>query len=74
MTRSGVCGFAWVVGGGEQPGQAFFPKLPQPAAEGTIGEPERIGLCFGRSLPSQAGSDRMVPLLSFVSDGHIIKS
>src|SRR5262245_35864614 len=59
---------------GCESGHAFFPKLPQPTTDGAVREPERARLFFRRSLPGQAGGNRVISLLSFASDGHFIKT
>src|SRR5262245_64506534 len=65
---------AWIFSRREQSGHAFFPKLPQPTADGAVREPERVRLFFRRSLPGQARGNRMIALLSLTSDGHFIKT
>src|SRR5262249_60123016 len=65
---------AWIFSRREESRHALFPKLPQPTADGAVGDPERIRLFFRRALSSYAGSNCMVPLLSFASDGHFIKT
>src|SRR5262249_8689748 len=56
------------------PWHAFFPKPPQPTANGAVRETEGTGLFFRRSSPSQARGNRMVSPLSFASNGYLIKT
>src|SRR5262249_914588 len=66
--------FTRVLSCGEQPWHAFFPKPPQPTANGAVRETEGTGLFFRRSSPSQARGNRMVSPLSFASNGYLIKT
>jgi hypothetical protein len=66
MTPFGSLWFAWICSREEQSGHALFPKLSQPTADSAVRYPERVRLFFRRSLPGQAGGNRVISLLNFL--------